>query len=404
MAVFRSPRFLAASLLLLAGILLLPSWAGAETSKELEQRLRKEEKRLDRVQDQITFHRKKVKEMAEREKGVIQEIESLAEQVTVTEQRMTVLELKRSKVQNRMGQLVREIRVTSGRIGEVKDLLKERMVAIYKYGGVAEFNLLLSAPGARDALATSYLLGKIADQDQRLIRELSDRKTRLDSAHQELREQKSLLENQNRQLAGQKQELQVATNRRNNLLDRVRKEKSLHEAELEEAQRVEREINSVVTRLMAEKRRRLAEARKKKEPGAGTEVVYYKGGRLHWPLRGQIRSPFGVRVHPVFRTRTMHTGLDIDGRHGDPIRAAENGEVLYAGWLRGYGQVVILDHGGNLTTVYAHMSRMETSEGDRVKVGEVIGRVGATGVATGSHLHFEVRVNGKATNPMKYLQ
>ena len=83
---------------------------------------------------------------------------------------------------------MREIRVTSGRIGEVKDLLKERMVAIYKYGGVAEFNLLLSAPGARDALATSYLLGKIADQDQRLIRELSDRKTRLDSAHQELRE------------------------------------------------------------------------------------------------------------------------------------------------------------------------------------------------------------------------
>ena len=86
------------------------------------------------------------------------------------------------------------------------------------------------------------------------------------------------------------------------------------------------------------------------------------------------------------------------------MRAAESGEALFCGWLRGYGQVVILDHGGNLTTVYAHLSKIEVSEGERVKAGDLIGRIGATGVATGSHLHFEVRVNGKATNPMKYLQ
>ena len=400
----RTGRSLLAGLLLALGgfalggsVLSGPAWA-APSPKELEQKLRKEEKRLDRVQGQISYHKKKVTEMAGREKGVIQEIEGLAQQVTVTEQRMTVLQLKRSKVQNRMGELVQEIRKTSGRIGEVKDLLKERLVTIYKYGGVAEFNLLLSAPGARDALATSYLLGKIADQDQRLIRELSDRKTRLDAAHLELREQKSLLENQNRQLQGQKRELQVATTRRNVLLTRVRREKSLHMESLDEALRMERELNNTITRLMEEKRR-LA-ALKKDKPA----VVYYKGGRFQWPHRGRIMSPFGVRVHPVFRTRIMHTGIDIDGRHGEPVRAAESGEALFCGWLRGYGQVVILDHGGNLTTVYAHLSKIEVSEGERVKAGDLIGRIGATGVATGSHLHFEVRVNGKATNPMKYLQ
>ena len=89
---------------------------------------------------------------------------------------------------------------------------------------------------------------------------------------------------------------------------------------------------------------------------------------------------------------------------GTPIKAADPGEVLYTGWMRGYGQVVIIDHGANLTTVYAHMSKIETSENAKVTRKTVIGRVGATGVATGNHLHFEVRVNGDAVNPMKYLK
>lgn len=100
----------------------------------------------------------------------------------------------------------------------------------------------------------------------------------------------------------------------------------------------------------------------------------------------------------------MHTGLDISGSTGDPVRAAESGEVLYAGWLRGYGQVIILDHGRDLTTVYAHLSKIEVNEGEKVSRGEQIGRVGSTGIATGPHLHFEVRVNGKAVNPMGYLK
>ncbi|MBP8785766.1 MAG: M23 family metallopeptidase, partial [Synergistaceae bacterium] len=98
-----------------------------------------------------------------------------------------------------------------------------------------------------------------------------------------------------------------------------------------------------------------------------------------------------------------HTGIDIDGNKGDPVRAANDGEVLYTGWLRGYGQVVILDHGGNLTTVYAHLSKIDAQESSKVSRGDLIGRVGSTGVSTGNHLHFEVRVNGNAVNPMSYL-
>jgi murein DD-endopeptidase MepM/ murein hydrolase activator NlpD len=99
----------------------------------------------------------------------------------------------------------------------------------------------------------------------------------------------------------------------------------------------------------------------------------------------------------------MHTGIDIAASSGTPVKAAASGEVLFAGWLRGYGQVIVLDHGGNLTTVYAHLSRISVKEGQRISAGYIIGNVGSTGVATGPHLHFEVRESGEARDPMRYL-
>ena len=105
-----------------------------------------------------------------------------------------------------------------------------------------------------------------------------------------------------------------------------------------------------------------------------------------------------------FKTKINHTGLDISAPKGTEVTAADAGEVLYTGWMRGYGQVIIIDHGGNLTTVYAHLSKIECTEDQKVSRGTTIGRVGSTGIATGNHLHFEVRVNGDAVNPMRYLK
>jgi len=108
-------------------------------------------------------------------------------------------------------------------------------------------------------------------------------------------------------------------------------------------------------------------------------------------------------VHPVFKTKTVHTGLDIEAAYGTPVKAEARGEVLFTGWLKGYGQVIILDHGGNMTTVYAHLSGIDVREGQVVEQGAAIGRVGNTGVATGPHLHFEVRINANAVDPLNYL-
>jgi len=128
------------------------------------------------------------------------------------------------------------------------------------------------------------------------------------------------------------------------------------------------------------------------------------GGQLADPMPGHpYGSPFGPRVHPVFGSVRIHTGVDIGADEGDPIRSADGGVVVSAGWLGGYGNATIVDHGGGIATLYAHQSRISVSEGERVSRGQVIGRVGCTGTCTGDHLHFEVRIDGDPVDPVPYI-
>ncbi len=124
---------------------------------------------------------------------------------------------------------------------------------------------------------------------------------------------------------------------------------------------------------------------------------------FNWPLVGRLSSGFGTRVHPIFGTRRLHTGLDLGGRSGEPIYAAKGGVVISAGWRGGYGNAVVIDHGDGLTTLYAHQSSIAVSAGQSVAIGEVIGYVGSTGWSTGPHLHFELRYNGSPIDPLPYL-
>ena len=125
------------------------------------------------------------------------------------------------------------------------------------------------------------------------------------------------------------------------------------------------------------------------------------------PIAGRITSPFGYRTHPIFNSRTFHSGVDIGGQYRGAIRASNSGKVIYTGWYGGYGKVVIIDHGkinGHpTTTLYAHLDSISASNGAYVSKGQIIGREGTTGYSTGPHCHFEVRVNGKPVNPLNYI-
>jgi len=126
-------------------------------------------------------------------------------------------------------------------------------------------------------------------------------------------------------------------------------------------------------------------------------------GSLIWPVSGPVTSPFGWRIHPILGYRVFHTGIDIGVGYGTPIHAADSGTVIYATWMGGYGNVIIIDHGRGISTLYAHQSSLAVGVGAKVSRGQVVGYVGSTGFSTGPHLHFEVRVNGNPVDPMAYL-
>ena len=125
------------------------------------------------------------------------------------------------------------------------------------------------------------------------------------------------------------------------------------------------------------------------------------------PIQGRITSPFGWRTHPIFNSKSFHSGVDIGGPNLGAIRASNSGKVIYSGWYGGYGKVVILEHGivngKPITTLYAHMNSIAVSNGQRVNKGQVLGYEGTTGYSTGPHCHFEVRVNGQPNNPLNYI-
>ena len=127
-------------------------------------------------------------------------------------------------------------------------------------------------------------------------------------------------------------------------------------------------------------------------------------GSMVWPVSGPIVSPFGYRIHPILGYRKLHTGIDFAVGYGTPIKAADSGAVIYATWMSGYGNVIIVDHGGGISTLYAHQSSLAVGSGALVTRGQVVGYVGSTGFSTGPHLHFEVRVNGTPVDPMGYLR
>ena len=185
-------------------------------------------------------------------------------------------------------------------------------------------------------------------------------------------------------------EMAVMYEEKNRLLEEYRQDAKRAEKELAELEEAADKVYDIIVNI-----------EKNKE-----FVDTYTGGELEWPVEGRyyVSSGYVGRISPVGNGYEFHTGIDIPAPEGYDIRAAEDGTVINAGWINGYGNTVIIDHGGGISTLYAHNSSVEVENGQSVHRGDVIALCGSTGYATGSHCHFEVRVNGEHTDPWEYLK
>jgi murein DD-endopeptidase MepM/ murein hydrolase activator NlpD len=250
-------------------------------------------------------------------------------------------------------------------------------------------------------VATSTYVRVVFDDQRAAVRryeqlkhEVSDLRDSLDQERQQARAQRDVVAAQERKLADKRQasdsvrqQVTAEVAQQNSLLGQLRARKAEFMAQIVALQR---QSDALAASLRARQ--------------AGQSLVPSGHGVLSVPIPGApITSGFGPRVHPIYGDVRMHTGIDFGASSGTPIRAAADGVVVSAGPLGGYGNATVIDHGNGLATLYAHQSSILVSPGQRVSRGQVIGYVGCTGLCTGPHLHFEVRVRGTPVDPMQYL-
>ncbi|MDQ7850131.1 MAG: peptidoglycan DD-metalloendopeptidase family protein [Armatimonadota bacterium] len=373
------PRLLAP---LLAAVLALPPAAAAKPS--LPTPAAKARQQLRQVRRELEERRAQLRAVRQQERGVLQELEEMDRRREAAEAELSRLEAQQRQLRARVQATATRLAVMGARLAGQRARVEGRLRDIYKWGRHGYLDLLLDAADLSELVTRAHFLGTIMRADARLLGQyqaLVGEYTRLYLELETQQEEVTALIARTQARRARMAEKAAAKQR---LLARIQSERALYEQVIEDLEETDRNLVALIRRMQP----------------AGPPVLAGGFRRFAWPARGTFTSGFGVRVHPIFRIRRMHSGVDIAAPHGAPVAAAWDGTVLYAGWFGGYGKIVIIDHGEGISTLYAHLSAILAPPGARVRQGEVVGRVGSTGFSTGPHVHFEIRVNGTPVNPV----
>ena len=266
-------------------------------------------------------------------------------------------------------------------------IYRTRLRDIYINGQVNYLDVLLGAKDFSDFSSRMYLLQKIIISDLAMLDQLKKDAAEIKSRQEQLDAQMKEIQTTQKVLNDKKAKVQKLREQRAQVLYKAQEEEQQSQSEYERLLALSENIASMLRNMESSS----------SAPSAGGT------GRFMWPCNGEITSYYGWRTHPIFGTTKYHSGMDIAVDYGTPIHAADSGTVIYSGWLGGYGNCVMIDHGGGLVSLYAHNQSLNVGEGQFVNKGTVVAYAGSTGYSTGPHCHFEVRLHGEVTEPLNYL-
>ena len=356
--------------------------------------------KISSLKDRLAVQKQHEQSLRDEVAGYTSRIRSLEARVGDVSLRLTTLEADLSLHQRRLDALNALFGLQTKRLEFLKqqyatsvEILNRRLVDIYESEPASTLEVVLGASSVQDALDQVQYMNEIGEQDRRIAAQVRYAKLQVTAARAKTKKLRSTVHGETAVIsarAAQTRDVRdelvgaagdLAATKENKLTD-LSKLTSAEQAEAGEIDALQAASNDIAARIRA------AQVGETSTPSSAG---------LIWPVSGPITSPFG------WRWGRMHQGIDIGVPMGTPIKAAAAGTIIYCGWESGYGNLTVIDNGGNLATAYGHQSSIAVRCGEQVTQGQVIGYVGCTGHCTGPHLHFEVRINGSPVDPMGYL-
>ena len=367
------------AILLLSFVLFAVTPALADELEEKKQELTNIQQQAEEAQRKAEQARSKERSISEQLRRIQGELDSAQDEFeSINDQ----LENTEEQIQSNTELATR---LTAKMQSQTK-VLHRRIRDIYKNGQVNYVDVLFGAKDFNDFVSRMDILKRILAYDNALIQSTKADRQALEKAKAQLESDRLKIIDLRKQAAVKRDQVAGRRQERQGVLNAATYEREMAERAYRELIETSKQIETMIRRIQS-----------------GEKNIGGSTGTMVWPAEGEITSPFGWRVHPIFGTQRLHTGIDIGADYGDATRAADGGVVIHADWMGGYGNAVIIDHGNGISTLYAHNSQLLVSEGQTVAKGQTVARVGSTGYSTGPHLHFEVRQNGTPVNPLNFL-
>jgi murein DD-endopeptidase MepM/ murein hydrolase activator NlpD len=363
--------------------------------------------RLQAMQSKIAWAERRERALAGQISSVNHEIRDLASQVGVVTNRLEPLERDLDLHRQKLDRLTELFRLQTRRYHFYRhqyramlDRLGNRLVDLYESGEPSTLEVLLGSKSFTDLISQAQVVDSINTQDKRIADQVGSAKERVQAQREHTKRFRSLVAAELRTIAIRTNQVRALRDRllaSENTLAAARTAKrdalqSVKETKAEFLHEIAG-LQQASSTLAAQIREAQSSQSSYSPPGDTTPSA----AGFIWPVNGPVTSPFGMRWG------RMHEGIDIGAPTGTPIRAAAAGRVIYSGWMSGYGNLVVIDHGGGISTAYGHQSSIAAGNGQVVSQGQTIGYVGCTGHCFGPHLHFEVRINGTPVDPLGYL-
>ena len=347
------------------------------------------EDQLADLQRQAEEQRAKTNEASAKVENVSERLRQIQEELRVATAEYREVKGQLDSVEDKISDNTELLQKTEADLKVKNKKLQQRVRDIYINGQISYVDVLFGAKDFADLMTRMDVLKRIIKHDYDLIMKVKEEKATVENTRAQLEKDKAEAEVLVTDAQAKKAKVEDKESEQQVLLDQAIYDRDTSERMYEEIMAASQEVANMI--------------RRSQMSSAGYSGAPAGAGGMIWPISGPITSEFGWRTHPIFGTARFHSGLDIGGDYGMPIYAAAGGTVIYAGWISGYGNAVIIDHGGGVTTLYGHNDSLNVSEGENVAQGQVIAMCGSTGNSTGPHCHFEVRENGEPVSPYGYL-